>query len=68
MTASIWRSIVFLHGAILWAITAPVAILWPVYAVGSRARLLPVRLLSRGHISIVRGVLISFFSCLYHRT
>ena len=47
----------FLTVLILLAITAPVAILFGLLgAVGSRARLLPVRLLGRGYISIVRGV------------
>ncbi len=47
----------FLTVLILLAITAPVAIVFGLLgAVGSRARLLPVRLLGRGYISIVRGV------------
>jgi len=47
----------FLTVLILLAITAPVAIIFGLLgAVGSRARLLPVRLLGRGYISIVRGV------------
>jgi polar amino acid transport system permease protein len=47
----------FLTVLILLAITAPVAIIFGLLgAVGSRARLLPVRLLGRGYISVVRGV------------
>ena len=47
----------FLTVLILLAITAPVAIVFGLLgAVGSRARLLPMRLLGRGYISIVRGV------------
>jgi polar amino acid transport system permease protein len=47
----------FLTVFILLAITAPVAIIFGLLgAVGSRARSLPVRLLGRGYISIVRGV------------
>ena len=47
----------FLTVLILLAITAPVAIIFGLLgAVGSRARLLPVRLLGWGYISIVRGV------------
>ena len=45
----------FLTVLILLAITAPVAIIFGLLgAVGSRARLLPVRLLGRGYISVVR--------------
>ncbi len=47
----------FLIVLILLAITAPVAIIFGLLgAVASHARLLPVRLLGRGYISIVRGV------------
>lgn len=47
----------FLTVLLLLAITAPVAIIFGLLgAVGSRARLLPVRLLGRGYISVVRGV------------
>ncbi len=47
----------FLTVLILLAIAAPVAIVFGLLgAVGSRARLFPVRLISRGYISIVRGV------------
>lgn len=47
----------FLTVLILLVMTAPVAIVFGLLgAIGSRARLLPVRLLGRGYISIVRGV------------